>query len=99
MSKEASAPGAFARTVAIQAAILVAGLAVVELLLRLFLPLPPHGGEYRDANGNAVRIARDAETLQPRLDVRHIASEFSAAIRTGEFGYRRMSKESLAPDF
>lgn len=99
MSKSASAATAFARIVAIQAAILVAGLAVVELVLRLFLPLPPHGGEYRDANGNAVRIARDAETLQPGLNVRHIASEFNAGIRTGEFGYRKMAKESLAPDF
>lgn len=99
MSKKASAAGALARTVAIQAAILIAGLAIVEVVLRLFLPLPPHGGEYRDASGNAIRIARDADTLQPRLDVRHIAAEFNAGIHTSEFGYRRMSKESPAPDF
>src|SRR5437868_3610276 len=99
MSKSKSATGSFARTVALQAAILIAGLAVAELVLRLFLPLPPHGGEYRDAGGNAVRIARDADALQPGLDVRHIASEFNASIHTGEFGYRRIAKESRAPDF
>jgi hypothetical protein len=99
MSKPQSRAEAFARLAAIQTAILAAGLVVVELALRLFLPLPPHGGEYRDASGNAVRIARDAETLQPRLDVRHIASEFAAQIRTGDLGYRKMSKESAAPDF
>jgi hypothetical protein len=98
MSKSSSTI-AFARTVAIQAAILLAGLIAVELVLRQFLPLPPHGGEYRDASGNAARIARDAETLQPRLDVRHLASEFAARIRTGDLGYRMMSKESLTADF
>ena len=88
----------FARIAAIQAVIFLAGLVVVELVLRQFLPLPAHGGEYRDASGNPARIARDADTMYPRLDVRHIASEFSAHIRTDDLGYRKMSKESLAPD-
>ena len=88
-----------ARTVAIQAAIFLCGLVAVELALRLFFPLPPHGGEYRDANGNAARIARDADTLEPGLDVRHIASEFAARIRTDERGYRKMSRESTEPQF
>jgi hypothetical protein len=88
-----------ARTAAIQAVIFLGGLVAIELALRLFFPLPPHGGEYRDASGNAVRIARDTATLEPRLDVRHIASEYFARIRTDDFGYRRMSRESTAPDF
>lgn len=88
----------FAKIAAIQATIFVAGLVTIELVLRQFLPLPAHGGEYRDASGNPVRIARDAHTMQPRLNVRHIASEFSAQIQTDDLGYRKMSKESLAPD-
>lgn len=88
----------FAKVAAIQAAVFLAGLGVIELGLRQFFPLPPHGGEYRDASGNAVRIARDANTMEPRLDVRHIASEFSAPIHTGDLGYRKMSKESTTPD-
>jgi hypothetical protein len=88
-----------ARTVAIQAAIFLCGLIAIELVLRQFFPLPAHGGEYRDSHGNAARIARDADTLEPRLDVRHIASEFSAHIRTDDLGYRKMSNESVAPQF
>lgn len=87
------------RTVAIQAAIFLCGLVAIELALRQFFPLPPHGGEYHDADGNVVRIAQDADTLKPRLDVRHTAAEFSARIRTDEFGYRQMSNKSLAPQF
>jgi hypothetical protein len=88
----------FAKVAAIQAAIFLVGLVGVELALRQFFPLPAHGGEYRDARGNAVRIARDANTLEARLDVRHVASEFSAHIHTGDLGYRKMSKESTTPD-
>jgi hypothetical protein len=88
----------FAKIAAIQAVIFLVGLAAVELVLRQFLPLPAHGGEYRDASGSLVRIARDADTMQPGLNVRHIASEFSAQIRTGHLGYRKMSNESLTPD-
>jgi hypothetical protein len=88
----------FAKVAAIQAAIFLAGLVAVELALRQFFPLPAHGGEYRDASGNPVRIARDADTLEAGLDVRHIASEFSARIHTGDFGYRKMSKESTTPE-
>lgn len=89
----------FARTAAIQAVVFLAGLVAIELVLRQFFPLPAHGGEYRDAGGNAVRIARDAVTLTPRLDVRHVASEFSARMTTDDLGYRTMSTESTAPDF
>lgn len=88
-----------ARTAAIQAVVFLAGLVAIELVLRQFFPLPAHGGEYRDADGNAVRIARDAVTLAPRLNVRHVASEFSARMTTDELGYRTMSTESTAPDF
>jgi hypothetical protein len=88
----------FAKIAAIQAVVFLAGLAAVELVLRQFLPLPAHGGEYRDASGSPVRIARDADTMQPRLNVRHIASEFSAHIQTDDLGYRKMSNESLTPD-
>lgn len=88
-----------ARTIAIQAAIFLCGLVAIELLLRQFFPLPPHGGEYRDAGGKAVRVARDADTLEPRLSVHHVASEFSARISTDDLGYRKMSNESRTPQF
>jgi hypothetical protein len=88
----------FAKIATIQAVIFIGGLVAIELVLRQFLPLPAHGGEYRDASGNPVRIARDADTMQPRLNVRHVASEFSAQIQTDDLGYRKMSKENLAPD-
>jgi hypothetical protein len=84
---------------AIQTAIFLCGLVSIELVLEQFFPLPPHGGVYLDASGHPVRIARDADTLEPRLDVRHVASEFATHIHTGDFGYRKMSKESPAPDF
>lgn len=89
----------FAKVAAIQAVIFLAGIVAIELVLQQFFPLPPHGGEYRDASGHAVRIARDASALEPRLDVQHIASEFAAHMTTGDLGYRKMSKESTAPDF
>lgn len=84
---------------AIQTAIFLCGLVAIELVLKQFFPLPPHGGAYLDANGHPVRIARDGDTLEPRLDVRHVASEFAARIRTDDFGYRKMSKENSSPDF
>lgn len=99
MSTSSSSARALAKTIAIQGLIFLAGLVAVEFALRQFFPLPPHGGEYRDLAGNPVRVSRDADTLQPRLDVRHIAAEFNARIRTGNLGYRRMSNESRTPDY
>lgn len=87
------------RIAAIQTAIFLCGLVAIELVLKQFFPLPPHGGAYLDANGHPVRIARDADTLEPLLDVRHVASEFAARIRTDDLGYRKMSKENPSPDF
>ncbi len=89
----------FGKVAATQTAIFLCGLVAIELVLKQLFPLPPHGGVYLDANEHRVRIARDANTLEPRLDVRHVASEFAARIRTDDFGYRKMSKASPSPDF
>ena len=86
------------KTITVQVIVFLVGLVAIELTLRQFLPLPPHGGEYRDRNGNAVRIARDVDSPTPRLDVRHLASEFAAHVRTSELGFRKMSNESAEPD-
>jgi hypothetical protein len=89
----------FLKVAAIQWLILLAGIAAIEGVLRLFLPLPPHGGEYVGADGKTVRIAHDADALRPQLDVRHVGPEFSVRVRTDQLGYRRMANGSTAPDF
>jgi len=88
-----------AKIALVQLIILLGGLVVFELMLKLFAPLPVPGGEYHDRAGQAVHVALDQDTLRPNLDVIHSASEFSASVHTDERGYRKMSRESTAPEF
>jgi hypothetical protein len=86
------------RVVAIQVVIFLIGLAIIELVLRAFAPLPVPGGIYLDRNGQMVRPAQDELTLRPNLDVTHKGSEFAARIRTNSLGNRIIDNESRTPD-
>jgi hypothetical protein len=87
------------KVVAVQAVILLVGMAVMEFVLREFLPLPVHGGIYLDRSGRSVRVALNQFVLRPNLDVMHQASEFSKRIRTTDLGYRWIDNASLTPDY
>jgi hypothetical protein len=86
------------KVVAIQVVIFLIGLAVIELVLRTFAPLPVPGGIYLDRNGQMVRPALDELTLNPNLDITHKGSEFAARIRTNSLGNRIIDNESRTPD-
>jgi len=88
-----------AKLALVQMLIFAVGLACAEIALRYILPLPVHGGTYHADGGKSVRIANDRFRLKPNLDVTHVASEFSAQIRTNELGYRKQVNESTAPDY
>jgi hypothetical protein len=87
------------KIMAVQAAILLVGVAAIEFALRVFLPLPVHGGVYIDRNGRSVHVALNEFVLRPNLDISHKASEFSARIRTTDLGYRWIDNASLTPDY
>jgi lysophospholipase L1-like esterase len=89
----------WAKLLFVQAIILFVGLAAMELAFRWFMPLPVHGGVYRDQSGQIVSVALDEFVLRPNLDLTHEASEFSKRIRTNALGYRRIEPASLTPDY
>lgn len=86
----------------VQVVVLLVGLVLIELALRVFFPLPVHGGIYLDRTGHPVRPSQDAVQLKPNLDLTHQGAEFSAKIRTNALGYRRMGdggEGARRPDF
>jgi hypothetical protein len=87
------------KVLTVQIAILLAGLACIELVFRLFMPLPVHGGVYIDRNGDIVHVAQNEFLLRPNLDLTHKSSEFSKRVRTNELGYRKIDNASITPDF
>ena len=87
------------KVASVQIVILLAGLVCIELVFRLFMPLPVHGGIYLDHDGRVVHVAQDEFLLRPNLDLTHKSAEFSKRVRTNELGYRRIDNASITPDF
>lgn len=83
----------------VQLLIFLSGLGLIEAALRIFAPLPVHGGIYLDGEGKGVRVAKDDMLLMPNLKVAHVGQEFSVPITTDGLGYRQAVDESTRPSY